>query len=965
MNRIINNRYRLDKELQAGGFGITWLAWDSMLEIFVAIKEYKDPRQKKDGYQKFLTEARKLAKFDNESGIVDVKDFLEEDGNAYLVMEYLDGRDLSEYLASEGKMSFNKAWNQLLPVIHTVERMHKHGMLHRDISPDNIRLLPDGTLKLMDFGSVLDLNADSSKTMTVAVKKGYAPYEQYMDASHQGPWTDVYAVCGTLYKCITGLTPKDALERSFDDRLEKPSSVGADITPEEETVLMKGLAVQPENRFQSLDELEIHMKTGCSAVEASGQQKNSVSDAADQSFRKKSVSNVKTPISSRKNSTKPKRRFPKIPVLAGIAAAAAVTIVIIGFSHQKNPYMSDNNPEYSRLDSVTVTSRMLSTIRRSDTKYLYLSECTIDDSVIESLSSLDKIEKITFSKCTGFSDLSPLSEMKNLKKLSFNSVHEEGSYDNVEIDTETVFAADFSNIEELDISCKDIDRSSSFLEHFPNLKSLIYDVDECNDLTFLQSMPDLETLLFNTDTDLSSANTENLASLTKLKKLIANNTGLSDLSPLAGLMNLSTLEVEQCNIEDLTPLADHLNLIWLDLDDNQIKNIDPLETCDNLYTIHLAQNQISSIEALRGKEGLHYLTVSHNAISDLSPLSESYELADLAAEDNQLTSLSGLENTTSLITVDVSNNQLTDISQLSGNTSLHYLYMDHNQITDISACSTMIELKTLTLNHNQLTDISPLRSCSTIESLWLNSNQISDLSALDNHFTKLKKLNISDNQITSLDALEECSSLQALVGEHNEIENLNGLENKSELYALLLNDNKITNIDHLTGSISKLLYLDLANNQISDISSLRELTANQMVLFLEHNTITDISSLSSNIAFERLTLYGNPIKDVTPISSFAKINPLYNKLYIGYTERMNLDALAGTQYCNYEALHIVDLPLDQQAGLFSLLKTTTNESGNAPIVCNSVFQNTQEADEENDSFRETIRDKVNGDNGKN
>ena len=230
---LLRNRYAIGKVLGFGGFGVTYLAWDVKLEQKVAIKEYlpgefstRMPGQSRisvfsgdkaeqftDGMHKFVEEARRLAHFQNEPGIVTVFDSFEENNTAYIVMEYLEGETLTERLKREGRIQEDEAVTMLLPLMESLEKVHAEGILHRDIAPDNIFLTKDGQVKLIDFGAARYATTSYSRSLTVVIKPGYSPEEQYRSRSDQGPHTDVYALGATLYKMITGETPPDAMER--------------------------------------------------------------------------------------------------------------------------------------------------------------------------------------------------------------------------------------------------------------------------------------------------------------------------------------------------------------------------------------------------------------------------------------------------------------------------------------------------------------------------------------------------------------------------------------------------------------------------------------------------------------------------------------------------------------------------------------------------------------------------------
>ena len=270
---VLQGRYQLGKALGAGGFGITYLAWDTVLDRRVAVKEYypvslvwreapprldvKCASQNETHYQKlkngFLQEARTLSHMGNIPGVVQVYDFFEGHNTAYLVMEYLEGETLTQLVKRRGPLSMEALLRLLKPVFEALEAVHNAGMIHRDISPDNLMILKNGAAKVMDFGAAREM--DGERTMTVILRYDYAPLEQYT-GHDQGPWTDVYALCATIYYCLTGQAPPLSLERyGGSDPLQFPRALGVAITIEQEQALLKGLAVHPEQRWTDMSDL--------------------------------------------------------------------------------------------------------------------------------------------------------------------------------------------------------------------------------------------------------------------------------------------------------------------------------------------------------------------------------------------------------------------------------------------------------------------------------------------------------------------------------------------------------------------------------------------------------------------------------------------------------------------------------------------------------------------------------------
>ena len=210
----------------------------------------------KDNYEKgkerFLKEARTMAKFSKDKGIVKALDFFEINNTAYIVMEYLEGVTLKQYLRENKRIDAEDLVELLVPLIESLDEIHSQGLIHRDISPDNIMVLPDGRIKLMDFGAARDYTEFGEKSLSIVLKPGYAPPEQYQTHGVQGPWTDIYALCATMYKCITGENPPDAIERVMDDSLKKISEFGIAIPPQEEAAIIKGMSVSAKDRYQDI-----------------------------------------------------------------------------------------------------------------------------------------------------------------------------------------------------------------------------------------------------------------------------------------------------------------------------------------------------------------------------------------------------------------------------------------------------------------------------------------------------------------------------------------------------------------------------------------------------------------------------------------------------------------------------------------------------------------------------------------
>lgn len=274
---ILAGKYLLGMAIGEGGFGITYIGMDLNLEMRVAIKEYypngcavrncsesntvlscSNSTQEvfEKGREKFINEARLLAKCSNLSEIVSVKDFFRENHTAYIVMEYIEGITLKAYLKQNGDhIPAQKTLQMMKPVICSLSKVHDMNLIHRDISPDNIMICNNGSVKILDFGGARDYIFSNEKSLSIMLKPGYAPEEQYRTHGNQGPWTDVYALCATMYRCITGSVPPESLERAYQESLPPIRSISPDCPPAAAYAIEKGMSIYPEDRFQSMQEL--------------------------------------------------------------------------------------------------------------------------------------------------------------------------------------------------------------------------------------------------------------------------------------------------------------------------------------------------------------------------------------------------------------------------------------------------------------------------------------------------------------------------------------------------------------------------------------------------------------------------------------------------------------------------------------------------------------------------------------
>ena len=341
-------RYTIKSVLDQGGFGITYLGMDELYQRKVAIKEffpqgivtrnteYEDTvtvtfvEEKADyekGKERFLKEARTMAKFSKDEGIVKVLDFFEINNTAYIVMEYLEGITLKQYIRENQRITSEELVRLLVPLIESLDEIHSQGMIHRDISPDNIMVLSDGRIKLMDFGAARDYTKFGGKTLSIVLKPGYAPPEQYQTHGIQGPWTDIYALCATMYKCITEETPPDAIDRVIDDHLKKISEFGITIPPKVESVIIKGMSVSAKDRYQDIKDFCEDLYGGYEEIPASENEEIEI----EQVLIKENIENKvkkKTSVQEVKSKTDNKK-YRQQKKLSGKAVLAVILCILL------------------------------------------------------------------------------------------------------------------------------------------------------------------------------------------------------------------------------------------------------------------------------------------------------------------------------------------------------------------------------------------------------------------------------------------------------------------------------------------------------------------------------------------------------------------------------------------------------------------------------------------------------------
>ena len=640
---VLNGRYIVGRVLGQGGFGITYLALDTQLNAKVAIKEFMpgeiatrqgttvsvmmDTKAEEFAYgaERFQEEARTLAKFIGNPNIAAVTSYFDENDTSYFVMDYIEGISFKTYIANHGgKISVEETLNVMIPVLRALTAVHAEGFIHRDVTPDNIYITKDGMVKLLDFGSARYSIGDKSKSLDVILKVGYAPKEQYIRRSRQGPFTDVYSCAACFYAALTGFLPPEALERLEHDDLVPVSQCGIEIPEYLDKAILKGLAVQPEDRFQSAAEF-------LDAIEQQQVVEVPVSGAA--APQPTAGSQLDALIAKVKQK----------PKLYGAIAAAAVVVLVAAGGLSGGSSASDDAgeplpvveneeiPEQPALPEPEPEPVMLTIAgeeHSSSDTYLSLWQVELTAEDIENICQMQNLEELSIYECYSDDDFAFLARLTNLKSLDWTLNNGE----------QLANLTDCTQLTSLRIGWGD--------------GTLI-----TSNLDFLAGMTDLESLDLHV---YGLEDTSALANLTKLTHFtIAGGQIHADMSVLAGMTEMVDLQINSSNIRSSYPPYDKNGYVAPDL--GFMANMSKLESAYMCF-----QENVDSIAGLEGAVNLRDLDMTVGSISTLEPFASLTNLRklelDVSASSLSLEPLRGLEKLETFVTY--SSRYFTDWSAL-------------------------------------------------------------------------------------------------------------------------------------------------------------------------------------------------------------------------------------------------------------------------------------------------------------
>mgnify|MGYP001024677643 FL=1 len=535
----LHGRYIIGRLLGKGGFGMIYLAYDQNNDRAVAVKEYypdgtavrsgdnvtvepmttQQAESFDEGKKRFEQEAELISHFRESSEMIGIYDVFEENGSAYYAMDFVRGASLKDIVAKAGKLSPQQAVYIAVGLLPALEIMHREMILHRDVSPDNIMLCPDGSVKLIDFGAARQLG-DSTQSMSVILKQGFAPLEQYQRKGRQGGWTDIYSLGASLYFALTGETPDDPLTRLEDDSLFKKGLTG--VTCRLAEVLVKACALKSEERYQDAGEM-------LNAVKSCGISSERIPEEIIASVISGNDSRLKRPGRRRTVIT---AAAAAVTIAAGSAVAFLSGIWAPPVEVKIGGEMFPVTVTELDLSDRELTNSQISNLRHmKQLKYLNLKDNYITD--LSCLAPLTQLESLHFSN----NNVTDISFMKNMDGLREISAENTGVSDISVLRGKTQLESVFFG----DSYVTDITPISDSR----GLRYVGFNEAQIPDINALEGMTELETVCF---AGCGITSLEPLRSSKKLRNIYFGRNNISDLSPLIG-----------CDIEEMYIDCNQLN----------------------------------------------------------------------------------------------------------------------------------------------------------------------------------------------------------------------------------------------------------------------------------------------------------------------------------------------------------------------------------------------------------------------
>ncbi|MBP0984787.1 MAG: protein kinase [Oscillospiraceae bacterium] len=717
---ILLGKYIIGRAIGKGGFGITYLAYDTTLGKKVAIKEFypyglairtagnptvavtteDNANVFKAGAERFYEEAKLVSRFNGNPNIVAVHEFFYENDTVYFAMEYLSGHTLKDHIQKNGTLNAGQALFIAQNVSNALMVAHSASVLHRDISPDNIMLCSNGEVKIIDFGAARQVMAERSQTFSVILKPGFAPLEQYQKKGKQGAWTDIYSLGATLYYALTGEIPDDPMSRQEED-----STFGENrfnINEELWDIIVRATMLRSSDRYQDIFELRRALDKVSFAPELivpPTAQESSPQEGFRTAMpfvtstatvtRTQAEQPAAVPISTSNAAPQEKpagffaaNKKPLIAAISGTAAVAAAAVIIAVALNSGGGQTSDGmvqDPEYSQssynpLGDPTYSSiPEKTTAATSPTGETGTSPVEYDSSEPEKITSepeasTPKPATTTTTKSTPKPKPEPEPEVTTPKPA-----------------TTTTTKSTPKPKPKPEVT-KPVTTTTT------TAKPVVSEPEEVKEITI-----NGETY----STDLTGLN------ISKVHLNLSKGLNDSDVKSLKYMKNLTYLDISDNNITDISFVKEMPKLQYLYFSGNNISDISAVKGLSDLKWIHGNDCPISDISALKGKKNLTNANFINTKITDLSPLADCTNLSVIFFNGSNIGG---------------------SLCALKDLRNLKEVYLADCGIYDISGLAGKKKLSMIALNNNMVSDVSPLKDCESISWLTLVNNRISETS---------------------------------------------------------------------------------------------------------------------------------------------------------------------------------------------------------------------------------------------
>lgn len=712
---ILDGKYMVGKVLGHGGFGITYLGTDLTIKTKIAIKEYmpsgiayrgedkismqtykgEKGQQFSLGFTRFIKEAKVLSRFNAVPSIVSVYDVIKANGSAYIIMEYLEGETLSSYVKRNGLLSSKEVKELIMPVLDSLEKVHMANIIHRDIALDNLYMTENGSVKLLDFGAARYAFADKANSLSVVLKPGYAPIEQYSRKGAQGPWTDIYALAATMYAMLTGEAPPDSTDRIAGVEIIYPSQVD----PYMKKVLSKALSVSGRDRYQSIEEFRCALtkKKQTSKLIIDSKETSSASNEShignptgEATFLTMSKENDAIETQTNNNFSNVNRKDSKntfvnkklISILAGILVVTVMIILVVNSKPIKDTTIND-------LSTTPIATETIS--KTTSTKHT--SEAQNIPHITETAFKTANPQVVTNPDVVIFT--SPLIE---------KAVRHELCVDDDYVITED----DLLKVTQI-LICGD--RIFDNLNQFDNFGST-YNVDG----EFVEGRGDIGSL-------------EDLRQMKNLKLLVLSKQDITEISPLVELP-LEALFIDSNMVSDISVLKDLTRLTKVSISDNLIVDLTPIKKLGKLNFLDISDNPITDISCLLGMQ-IREMWIVDTPIRDYTPLTQLTSLEKLLVMTIPEEGVKAIGTLNNLRNVTIFHGGLKNLEYLKNLSKLQILDIGHNdELSDLSGIGLMPKLQYLSVNNTSVNSLEPLNELPMLMSLSIYDTEISDLEVI-------------------------------------------------------------------------------------------------------------------------------------------------------------------------------------------------------------------------------------------